>query len=59
METLGIDVGYSFVKTSTQMIFPSRITQAEPLLGLRKADRTGCAREEKDPALAGFILFTP
>ena len=33
MEIVGIDVGYSFVKTSTQMIFPSRITQAEPMLG--------------------------
>ena len=33
MEIVGIDVGYSFTKTSTGMIFPSKITTAEPMLG--------------------------
>ena len=33
METAGIDVGYSFVKTSTGVFFPSKITQVEPMLG--------------------------
>jgi plasmid segregation protein ParM len=33
MEIVGIDVGYSFTKTSTGMIFPSKITTVEPMLG--------------------------
>lgn len=33
MEIVGIDVGYSFTKTSTGMIFPSKITTAEPMMG--------------------------
>lgn len=39
MEIVGIDVGYSYTKTSTEMIFPSRITQAEPLLGYERTLR--------------------
>ena len=32
MEVVGIDIGYSFVKTSTGILFPSKITTAEPML---------------------------
>ena len=41
MEIVGIDVGYSFTKTSTGMIFPSRITTAEPMLGYSRTLRRG------------------
>lgn len=36
MAILGIDLGYSFTKTSEGFICPSRITKVEPLLGYSK-----------------------
>ena len=36
MQIVGIDVGYSFTKTSTEMIFPSKATTAEPMLGYNR-----------------------
>ena len=33
LEIVGLDVGYSFTKTSTGIMFPSQITDAEPMLG--------------------------
>jgi plasmid segregation protein ParM len=39
MEIVGIDVGYSFTKTSTGMIFPSKITTTEPMLGYNRTLR--------------------
>lgn len=33
MEITGIDVGYSFTKTHTGLMFPSRMTKTEPMLG--------------------------
>ena len=36
MQIVGIDVGYSFVKTSTGFIFPSKVTVSEPMLGYNR-----------------------